>query len=70
MSETVICGWQAIANMFGISKRNMTRRRVELLEAGAIFYMKRGTPPRKVVCAWPSVLKAWTIQKSVRNENV
>ena len=66
--EIAIKGWDSIARIFGVSKRSMIRRKDELKEAGAIFYMWRGVPPQRVVCAFPSVLKAWISKKSAKDE--
>ncbi len=63
MSECALIGWKAIAEMFGVTERTMKSRREELLELGAIFYMNHGRPPRRRVCAFPSLLKTWTILK-------
>ena len=51
MGEAALCGWSEIARIFGVSARTMQRKRAALLEAGVIFYMRRGRPPRKrVLC--------------------
>jgi hypothetical protein len=69
MSEEVaLIGWKAIARLFGISTRSMIKRRRELLECGAIFYMNHGRPPKKRVCAFPSLLFRWTILKSSKGK--
>ena len=62
--ETALIGWKAIARMFGVSERTMITRKKELLECGAIFYMHHGAPPRKMVCAFPSILQRWVILKA------
>lgn len=62
--ETAIFGWKAIAEMFGVSERTIYRRRKELENCGAVFYMMRGRPPRRMVAAFPSILKVWIIAKS------
>ena len=61
--ETALIGWKAIARMFGVSERTMITRKKELLECGVIFYMHHGSPPRKRVCAFPSILQRWVILK-------
>ncbi len=66
--ETALIGWKAIAEMFGVTGRTMQTRRGELLEQGAVFYMRHGCPPRKRVCAFPSLLKAWTVLKTSKGE--
>lgn len=68
MSEQVIQGWDNIAKFFGVSKRAMQRRRQELLDAGVIFYVLKGRPKRKVVCAFPSLLKVWASLKARKGE--
>lgn len=70
MPEPALIGWKAISGMFGRSERSMRDKRDELLASGAIFYQYLGRPPRKRICAFPSVLKAWTIRKSAKGEIV
>ena len=60
-NECALVGWKAIAEMFGVTERTMQARREELLEAGVIFYFNLGRPPRKRVCAFPSLLMRWVI---------
>jgi hypothetical protein len=62
--EVALIGWKAIAKMFGVHEKTMQNRRRELLQYGAIFYMRHGRPPKKRVCAFPSLLKVWTILRS------
>jgi len=61
--ERALVGWKAIAQMFGVTERTMQARRQELIEVGVIFYMNHGRPPRKRVCAFPSLLMRWVILK-------
>jgi hypothetical protein len=68
MTEFAIEGWEAIAEMFRVDIRTMQRRREELQQAGAIFYVLKGQPKRRIVCAFPSVLKAWIAIKSSKGE--
>lgn len=69
-NEQAIIGWKAIARMFNISLRSMIKRKGEMLNCGAIFYMNLGKPPQKRVCAFPSILKAWQIKKSSKGEMI
>lgn len=62
--EVVITGWENIALMFGKTDRAMITRRDELLDAGVIFYSYFGRPPRRMVAAFPSMLKRWACLKS------
>uniref|UniRef100_A0A6H2A0F6 Uncharacterized protein n=1 Tax=viral metagenome TaxID=1070528 RepID=A0A6H2A0F6_9ZZZZ len=66
--EHAIEGWEAIAKLFNVNSRQMLKRREELSSAGAIFYRLKGTPPRKIVCAFPSLLKAWICRKAAKGE--
>lgn len=70
MNEQAIIGWKKIAHMFNCSERKMQSLREELVYCGAIFYQKLGRPPRKRVCAFPSILKAWQIKKSSKREMI
>jgi len=68
-TEVALEGWEEIAAMFKVSPKTMMRRRKELLQSGAVFYMLKGTQPaRKVVCAFPSILKIWVSKKAARGE--
>jgi predicted DNA-binding transcriptional regulator YafY len=64
MEERCLIGWKAIADMFQVSERTMIKKKKDLLECGVIFYMHHGRPPRRQVCAFPSLLFRWTILKS------
>jgi len=66
--EFIIEGWVAIAAIFQVSKQTMMKRKDELREFGAIYYRMKGKPPRKVVCAFPSILKSWIAEKSRKGE--
>ncbi len=70
MNEQAIIGWKAIAEMFNCSERKMISLKEELCACGAIFYTNLGRPPRKRVCAFPSILKAWQIKKSSKGEMI
>ena len=63
--ETAIQGWTAIAKLFNCNRRTMMRRKDDLANMGVIFYRKTGRPPRKTVCAFPSMLKFWATKKSL-----
>jgi len=62
--ECALIGWRAIAALFNVSERKMRGMKQELYDSGVIFYMRVGRPPRKRVCAFPSILKKWVILKS------
>lgn len=68
--EVAIEGWKNIARIFSVSRRMMMARKNELRACGAIFYVTKGRPKHKVVCAFPSVLKAWMAKKSSQGENL
>lgn len=67
-SERVLEGWEEIANFFGWSRSKAIAKKDELKTFGAIFYTRKGNPPMLTVQAFPSVLRAWTIKKSLKNE--
>jgi len=66
--EHAIEGWKAIAAVFGVHIRTMRRRRQELLDAGAIFKIQKGTPGSNIYCAFPSLLRAWVSKKASKGE--
>jgi hypothetical protein len=68
--ECAVFGWAAIAAIFGVSERKMRGRKQELCDAGAIFYMRKGRPPKRRVCAFPSRLKAWAALKTAKYHEV
>jgi len=65
-NDFIIFGWDAIADVFKVSKQTMIKRKDELMEYGAIFYQYKGRPPRRVVCAFPSMLKTWAGTKTTK----
>lgn len=69
-TEHAIIGWKAIAKIFNCSERKMISLKAELCACGAIFYMNLGRPPRKRVCAFPSILKVWQIKKSSKGQMI
>jgi len=67
--EKAIQGWGNIAAIFGVHPRTMMRRKEELKQAGVIFYMTLGQPKRRVVCAFPSLLRTWISRKAAKGED-
>lgn len=71
MDDNPVETWKEVAKILSCSKRTAQRRKERLVEAGAIFYKwrrSRGDFMRKVVCAYPSRLKDFTVEKSKRGE--
>ena len=68
--EQALIGWKPIAEMFGVTRRTMQAKRQELMDAGGIFYMNRGRPPRRRVCAFPSLLMRWTVIKASEGKTI
>jgi hypothetical protein len=69
-SEQALIGWQEIAGLFGCCEKTIRSRKSELYDAGVIFYMNHGRPPRRRVCAFPSLLKVWVIRKTMEGETI
>ena len=67
MSERALMGWKEIAKVFNVSERTMKSKRDELVEVGAIFYLRVGRPPRRRVMAFMSTLRMWAILKGAKN---
>lgn len=65
-------GWQAIADVFGLSEKAMRNRKDELVKAGAIIFLWKGSPPdrRYVVQAEPNKLWAWASDKAKKGESI
>ncbi len=63
-------GWDAFCEMTGMSLSKAFRKREELMACGAIFYMYRGRPPRRVMMFFPSIVKRWAGMKAVQKETV
>ena len=68
--ETAHYTWPELARFFNFSLSKAKSLRPELLAAGAIFYTKIGCPGKQVIGFFPSIIKAWVIQKSVKGERV
>lgn len=67
--EEPICEWQNIAAYFNISVASMVaKHRKELLAGGWVFYIKKGRPGKRYICAWPSQLKRWAAIKTAKGE--
>jgi len=69
-NERAVVGMKSIAATLGCSLRTCYYKREEWLDAGVIFYMKRGRPPRKLIHHFPSKLKAYTSLKGSKRETV
>lgn len=65
-------GWQAIADVFGLSEKTMRNRKDELVKAGAIIFMWKGSPPNRtyVVRAKRDKLWAWASDKAKKGEPI
>jgi hypothetical protein len=63
--EELLVGWKEIGAYFRLPPDSMQRRFGErLLKCGCAFRMRRGTPPRVFVCAWPSQLQFFALTLS------
>jgi len=69
-SETARYTWPELAKFFNFSLSKAKSLRPELEEAGAIFHTKLGCPCRNVVGFFPSIIKAWTVQKAAKGERI
>jgi DNA-binding Lrp family transcriptional regulator len=65
LSNHAIYTWKNIANTLGISVSKAKALRRDLLRAGVIFYTYMGRPPRKVVGAFPPLLRLCITKRSV-----
>ena len=68
--ERAVVGMKRIAETLGCCLRTCYYRREEWLNAGVIFYMRKGRPPRKLIHHFPSRLKAYTGLKASKGEMV
>ena len=68
--ETSLRGWTTLAHHLGCSVAKAKRYREELLDAGVIFYMYQGRPPRKQLHFWLSQLIRWTALKGNKRETL
>ena len=59
-------GWSR--SKFYSKNKHGVKRYEELASWGAIFYRYEGAPPKKRICAYPSVLKDWVSSKSRKGE--
>lgn len=67
MSQLLI-GLEEIARYIGVSLPTIKRKSPALQEAGVIFAMWRGSPPRVRICAFTNRLEAWLTAASVKND--
>ena len=44
--------------------------KTELIESGAIFYTLKGQPAKRTLGFFPSIIKAWVVQKTLKGEVV
>jgi len=63
VGEPRLQGWDEIAGVLGWTKRTAMRHREELRHHRAIFYQWLGKPPRKTVCSYDSVLRAFLLTR-------
>ena len=70
MDDFALMGWEQIAKVFPFSERKVRSLRKELRSCGAIFYVVRGTPPRRRVCAFEDELRTWIRLKSAKGEDI
>jgi hypothetical protein len=61
--EPRLQGWNEIASILGWTRRTAMRHREELRHHRAIFYQWLGKPPRKTVCSYESVLRAFLLSR-------
>lgn len=61
--EPRLQGWDEIAGILGWTRRTAMRHREELRHHRAIFYQWLGKPPRKTVCSYESVLRAFLLSR-------
>jgi hypothetical protein len=70
VEETACEGWDVFCTMTGMSPSKAQRKKAELSDSGAIFFMYRGRPPRKRMMFFPSVVKRWLGLKAKMGEVV
>lgn len=68
--ETAMYTWPELAKFFNFSISKAKSLRPELEEAGAIFSTKIGCPGRQVIGFFPSIIKAWVVQKALKKERI
>lgn len=59
-----------IAAFFNRDIQWLRKNMPELRACGAVFYMREGRPPRKILCAFDTVLMAWASEKGCQGEIV
>lgn len=67
--EVAVPYWDSIARTLAMSTRAAIRRRVELKDAGIIFY-KRQRGGKRIVFHFPSRLKMWSGHKGKKDETI
>ncbi|MDD5007489.1 MAG: hypothetical protein PHC68_03690 [Syntrophorhabdaceae bacterium] len=59
VEESACMGWKAFSEMTGMSIRKAQYMKDKLLNAGVIYYMRVGRPPRKRMVFFPSLVKRY-----------
>jgi transposase len=65
MIENAVYRWKNIAKLLGVSVSKAKTFRKDLKRAGIIFYTYMGRPPRKVVGAFPPLLRVWITEEQI-----
>ena len=68
--EIAVPYMKSIAATLGCTLRTCYNKRQEWLDAGVIFYMRKGKPPRRTIYHFPSKLRAYTSLKGSKGEYV
>jgi hypothetical protein len=67
LSELLI-GLEEIARYLRISVGSLKQKSAELQQAGLLFKMWRGRPPKLRTCAFTNHLQAWLISDNQQND--
>lgn len=68
--ETACYTWKELAKLFNFSMSKAKTLKPELIESGAVFYTLKGRPAKKTLGFFPSIIKAWVIQKTLKGEKI
>ena len=67
MSDLLI-GLEEIARYLRMPLGTLKRHSRQLQNAGVVFRILRGKPPRPMICAFKNMLQAWFVAGSMRDD--
>jgi len=64
----LLIGWKQISDFLSMTMWKIRGMKPQLIETGAVWFTRKGTPPKRVVCAFKQVLMKWITLKAQKGE--